>query len=118
MLGDELSPPRFGDLIVERAALLLQEYQEVNAHLRANTSRFVNGSAFSNEPAHGRRVCGNAQLPASAGSVRAALCVQLDSLLMHIPSSSAFSHFPNGCRPCGCGICVVLLHLAVIVVLA
>jgi hypothetical protein len=29
MLGDELSPPRFGDLMVERAALLLQEYQEV-----------------------------------------------------------------------------------------
>jgi len=26
----------------ERAALLLQEYQEVNAHLRSNTSQFVN----------------------------------------------------------------------------
>ena len=29
MLGDELSPPRFGDLMVERATLLLQEYQGV-----------------------------------------------------------------------------------------
>jgi hypothetical protein len=46
MLGDELSPPGFGDLMVERAALLLQEYQEVNAHLRANTSQFVNWFSF------------------------------------------------------------------------
>jgi hypothetical protein len=29
-----------------RAALLLQEYQEVNAHLRANTSQFVNWFSF------------------------------------------------------------------------
>ena len=46
MLGDELSPSRFGDLMVERPALLLQEYQEVNAHLRANTSQFVNWFSF------------------------------------------------------------------------
>ena len=31
----------------ERAALLLQEYQEVNAHLRANTNQFVNWFSFS-----------------------------------------------------------------------
>src|SRR3954451_19676766 len=30
----------------ERAALLLQEYQEVNAHLRANTNQFVNWFSF------------------------------------------------------------------------
>src|SRR4051794_8549390 len=30
----------------ERAALLLQGYQEVNAHLRANTNQFVNWFSF------------------------------------------------------------------------
>jgi hypothetical protein len=30
----------------ERAALLLLEYQEVNAHLRANTNQFVNWFSF------------------------------------------------------------------------
>jgi hypothetical protein len=41
-----ISPPRFGDLMVERAALLLQEDQEVNAHLRANTNQFVDSFSF------------------------------------------------------------------------
>jgi len=30
----------------ERTALLLQEYQEINAHLRANTNQFVNWFSF------------------------------------------------------------------------
>jgi len=30
----------------DRTALLLQEYQEVNAHLRANTNQFVNWFSF------------------------------------------------------------------------
>jgi hypothetical protein len=42
VLGDQPGPGAFGDLMEERAALLLQEYQEVNAHLRANTNQFVN----------------------------------------------------------------------------
>jgi hypothetical protein len=64
-----ISPPRFGDLMVERAALLLQEYQEVNAHLRANTNQFVDSFSFSYlEPAHGGRVCGGVRPP--AGSAR------------------------------------------------
>ena len=32
--------------MVEHAALLLQEYQEVNAHLRVNTNQFVNWFSF------------------------------------------------------------------------
>jgi hypothetical protein len=46
MLGDQHDPGAFGDLMEERAALLLQEYQEVNAHLRVNTSQFVNWFSF------------------------------------------------------------------------
>jgi hypothetical protein len=32
--------------MVDHAALLLQEYQEVNAHLRVNTNQFVNWFSF------------------------------------------------------------------------
>ena len=32
--------------MVAHAALLLQEYQEVNAHLRVNTNQFVNWFSF------------------------------------------------------------------------
>jgi hypothetical protein len=72
----------------ERSALLLQEYQEVNAHLRANTSQFVNWFSFfltlslliaglfavmpEHRPALGRFAQRHG--------------VQLVSLLMHIPA--------------------------------
>jgi AraC-like DNA-binding protein len=87
MLGDELSPARFGDLMVERAALLLQEYQEVNAHLRANTNQFVNWFSFFLTLS--LLVAG---VFATAPDYRPALGrfahhygVQVVSLLMHIP---------------------------------
>jgi hypothetical protein len=47
MLGDEPDSSSFGDMMEERVTLLLQEYQEVNAHLRANTNQFVNLFSFS-----------------------------------------------------------------------
>jgi hypothetical protein len=87
MLGDELSPPGFGYLMVERAALLLQEYQEVNAHLRANTRQFVNWFSFFLTLS--LLVAG---VFATAPDYRPALGrfahhygVQVVSLLMHIP---------------------------------
>lgn len=72
----------------ERAALLLQEYQEVNAHLRANTNQFVNwfsfflmlslvaAALFATEPDF---------RPALSWFARR-YSVQLVFLLMHIPA--------------------------------
>jgi hypothetical protein len=89
MLGDELSPPGFGDLMVERAALLLQEYQEVNAHLRANTSQFVNWFSFFLTLSllmAGVFVAASGHRPAALGGRFVQhYGVQLVSLLMHIP---------------------------------
>lgn len=70
------------------AALLLQEYQEVNAHLRANTNQFVNWFSFFLTLS-----LLAAALFAAAPDYRPALsgfahryAVQLVFLLMHIPA--------------------------------
>ncbi len=72
----------------ERSALLLQEYKEVNAHLRANTNQFVNWFSFFLTLS-----LLAAGLFAAAPEYRPALsrfgygyAVQLVSLLMHIPA--------------------------------
>ena len=87
MLGDELSPPGFGDLMVERAALLLQEYQEVNAHLRANTSQFVNWFSFflTLSLLMAGVFASTANYRPALGRFAQHYGVQLVSLLMHIP---------------------------------
>jgi hypothetical protein len=46
VLGNRAGPARIGHLMAAGADLLLQEYQEVNAHLRANTTQFVNWFSF------------------------------------------------------------------------
>ena len=87
MLGDELSPSRFGDLMVERPALLLQEYQEVNAHLRANTSQFVNWFSFflTLSLLMAGVFAATPDYRPALGRFAQHYGVQLVSLLMHIP---------------------------------
>jgi hypothetical protein len=71
-----------------RAALLLQEYQEVNAHLRANTSQFVNWFSFFltlSLLVAGLFVAVPDYRPALSGFAHR-YAVQLVSLLMHIPA--------------------------------
>jgi hypothetical protein len=87
MLGDELSPPWFGDLMVDRAALLLQEYQEVNAHLRANTSQFVNWFSFflTLSLLMAGVFAATPDYRPALGRFAQHYGVQLVSLLMHIP---------------------------------
>jgi hypothetical protein len=46
VLGHEYGPGGLGNLMAARSDLLLQEYQEVNAHLRANITQFVNWFSF------------------------------------------------------------------------
>jgi hypothetical protein len=87
-LGDELGSPKFGDLMEERAALLLQEYQEVNAHLRANTNQFVNWFSFFltlSLLVAGLFVAGPDYRPVLPGFAHR-YAVQLIFLLMHMPA--------------------------------
>lgn len=46
MLGDQYRPQAISDLMGSRMDLLHLEYQEVNAHLRANINQFVNWFSF------------------------------------------------------------------------
>ena len=88
MLGDEPGPSAFGDLMEQRAALLIQEYQEVNAHLRANTNQFVNWFSFFltlSLLAAGLFTIMPDYRPA-LGAFARHNAVQLVFLLMHIPA--------------------------------
>jgi hypothetical protein len=72
----------------QRAALLLQEYQEVNAHLRANTNQFVNWFSFFlilSLLLAGLFVTAPDYRPA-LGRFAHRYGVQFVSLLMHIPA--------------------------------
>jgi hypothetical protein len=42
VLGNGYRPPGVGDVTHSASDLLLHEYQEINAHLRTNTTQFVN----------------------------------------------------------------------------
>ena len=71
-----------------RAALLLQEYQEVNAHLRTNTNQFVNWFSFFltlSLLVAGFFVTAPDYRPVVSGFAHR-YAVQLVSLLMHIPA--------------------------------
>jgi hypothetical protein len=46
VLGDEHCSAGIGDVMAAEADLLVKEYQEVNAHLRANMTQFVNWFSF------------------------------------------------------------------------
>jgi len=46
VLGHEYGPGGLGNLMAAGSDLLLREYQEVNAHLRANITQFVNWFSF------------------------------------------------------------------------
>jgi hypothetical protein len=86
VLGNQHGTPPFGDLMDAPAALLLQEYQELNAHLRANTNQFVNWFSFfltASLIAAGLFVVAPEYRPALDGVARR-YAVQIAFLLMHI----------------------------------
>ena len=88
MLGDEPGPSTFGDLMEAHAALLLREYQEVNAHLRVNTNQFVNWFSFFltlSLLAAGLFAVAPDYRP-MLGKFAHRYAVQLVFLLMHIPA--------------------------------
>jgi hypothetical protein len=88
VLGDQLCPSIVGDVMEPRAALLLQEYQEVNAHLRVNTNQFVNWFSFFltlSLLVAGLFVAAPDYRPVLPGFIHR-YAVQIVSLLMHIPA--------------------------------
>ena len=46
MLGHEYRSRGVGDVTFSENDLLIREYQEINAHLRTNTTQFVNWFSF------------------------------------------------------------------------
>jgi len=97
----------------ERTALLLQEYQEVNAHLRANTNQFVNWFSFFltlSLLAAGIFVAAPDYRPVLGGFVRR-YAVQVVFLLMHILAFAAILTFRRYILAAHCKIDAIVRQL-------